>query len=210
MKQKATLLIILAVSVALMAGAYLLYDGLKDKVDANQLVTEPTVPTVPTTPTDPSNPTNSDDPSEPEEKPTIPAHLLAPDFTVYDANGNPVKLSDYFGKPIVLNFWASWCPPCKAEMPDFQEVYQEMGSQVQFLMVNTTTSDTLADAKALIQSAGYTFPVFYDTKDSASIAYSISSWPKTYFINADGQIVARANGAISKATLMQCIGMITK
>lgn len=183
---KLILVIALALFVALIAGAYLLYNGLKDKVDTNQLASQPT---------------------QDSTESTAP---MAPDFTVYDANGNPVKLSDYIGKPVVLNFWASWCPPCKAEMPDFQEVYQELGSQVQFLMVNTTVSDTLADAKAFIQSSGYTFPVFYDTKDLASIAYSISSWPNTFFINAEGQIVARASGAISKATLMQGIGMITK
>ncbi len=195
---KLILVISLSLFVALIAGAYLLYNGLKDKVDTDQLLAEPTVPT------------NATDPSEPEEEPTVPEHLRAPDFTVYDANGNPVKLSDYIGKPVVLNFWASWCPPCKSEMPDFQEVYQELGGQVQFLMVNTTVSDTMADAKAFIQSMGYTFPVFYDTQDLASIAYGINSWPNTCFINAKGQLVARANGAISKATLLKGIGMITE
>ena len=164
MKQKTTLLIILAASVLLMAGAYVLYDTLSEKVDADQLVANQ-----PSTPTDPgTQPT--EDSTQPTEDNTQPIEHLAPDFTVYDANGNPVKLSDFIGKPVVLNFWASWCPPCKSEMPDFQEVYQELGGQVQFLMVNTTVSDTMADAKAFIQSMGYTFPVFYDTQDLASIA----------------------------------------
>lgn len=204
MKQKTTLLIILAASVLLMAGAYVLYDTLSEKVDADQLVANQ-----PSAPTDPgTQPT--EDSTQPTEDNTQPIEHLAPDFTVYDANGNPVKLSDFIGKPVVLNFWASWCPPCKSEMPDFQEVYQELGGQVQFLMVNTTVSDTMADAKAFIQSMGYTFPVFYGTQDLASIAYGINSWPNTCFINAKGQLVARANGAISKATLLKGIGMITE
>ena len=204
MKQKTTLLIILAASVLLMAGAYVLYDTLSEKVDADQLVANQ-----PSAPTDPgTQPT--EDSTQPTEDNTQPIEHLAPDFTVYDANGNPVKLSDFIGKPVVLNFWASWCPPCKSEMPDFQEVYQELGDQVQFLMVNTTVSDTMADAKAFIQSMGYTFPVFYDTQDLASIAYGIETLPNTCFINAKGQLVARANGAISKATLLKGIGMITE
>ena len=218
MKQKTTLLIILAASVLLMAGAYVLYDTLSEKVDADQLVAnQPSAPTDPgTQPTEDSTQPTEDstqptgDSTQPTEDNTQPIEHLAPDFTVYDANGNPVKLSDFIGKPVVLNFWASWCPPCKSEMPDFQEVYQELGGQVQFLMVNTTVSDTMADAKAFIQSMGYTFPVFYDTQDLASIAYGINSWPNTCFINAKGQLVARANGAISKATLLKGIGMITE
>ena len=95
-------------------------------------------------------------------------------------------------------------------MPEFQEVYEELGEQIQFLMVNTTVSDTMEDAKALLQSTGYTFPVFYDTQDLASIAYGVNSWPNTYFINAKGQIIAWASGAISKTTLLKGIGMITE
>ena len=198
MKQKTTLLIILAASVLLMAGAYVLYDTLSEKVDPNQLAAD-----------QPSNPTEPQDATDPQD-PTDPQRPQAPDFTVYDENGNAVKLSDFIGKPVVLNFWASWCPPCKSEMPDFQEVYQELGGQVQFLMVNTTVSDTMEDAKALLQSTGYTFPVFYDTQDLASIAYGINTVPNTCFINAKGQLVARANGAISKATFLKGIGMITE
>ena len=133
----------------------------------------------------------------------------APDFTVYDGSGNKVNLSDYVGKPIVLNFWASWCDPCQSEMPDFHEKYLESGNKIHFLMVNMTGGrETLSSAKAFISERGYTFPVFYDTDSDAAMTYSVYSLPATYFIDAEGYLIAQATGAISADTLQRGIDMI--
>ena len=133
----------------------------------------------------------------------------APDFTVYDGSGNKVDLSDYIGKPIVLNFWASWCGPCQREMPDFHEKYQELGNEVHFLMVNMTGGrETLSSAKAFVSEKGYTFPVFYDTDSDAAMTYGVYSLPTTYFIDAEGYLIAQATGAISADTLQKGIDMI--
>ena len=134
---------------------------------------------------------------------------LAPDFTVYDAQGNEVKLSDYIGKPTVLNFWASWCGPCQMEMPDFHEKYLEIGEEVNFLMVNMTSGrETLENAQAFIEEEGYTFPVFFDTETDAAMTYSVYSLPTTYFLDAQGYLIANATGAIDADTLQRGIDLI--
>ena len=142
--------------------------------------------------------------SETEEDP-----LRAPDFTVYDRDGNQVRLSDFVGKPVVLNFWASWCGPCKREMPDFNEAHAELGEEIQFLMVNLTTMETQESAAALIDEMGYTFPVFYDLDGDAAVTYRTYSIPTTYFIDAQGRGIAQATGAIDRDTLQRGIDMIS-
>ena len=135
----------------------------------------------------------------------------APDFSVIDYDGEAVKLSDYFGTPIVLNFWASWCPPCKAEMPDFDKA-SEAHSEVRFLMVNMTDGgrETVESAKEHVESQGYGFTVLFDTEYSAAYAYGVNSLPTTFFIDSDGKLKAYANGMLDAETLERGIGMITE
>ena len=135
----------------------------------------------------------------------------APDFTVYDLEGNAHKLSDFRGKPVLLNFWASWCGPCQMEMPDFNEKYLELGEEIHFLMVNMTdgSRETVEIASEFIAQAGYEFPVFYDTDSDAAMTYGVYSLPTTYFIDAEGYAIAQATGAIDGATLQRGIDMIS-
>jgi len=192
MDKKKTFIIIALALVLLIAGASVLYHRLGEKLAPEQLaVTETTAP---------------------EETGTEPPSIPAPDFTVYDAAGNPVKLSDYFGKPIILNFWASWCGPCKMEMPDFNEKSQALEGEVQFLMINMTDGgrETVESASAFIEEQGYTFPVFFDTTSEAAYTYGAYSLPTTFFIDADGNAVAQATGAIGADVLQQGIDMIYK
>ena len=195
MNQKKTLLILVLALVVLIAGAGALYNGLSGGVDTHQLATQGETVTV-----------------EPGTVPdaTEGTPEYAPDFTVYDIDGTAYRLSDFRGKPVVLNFWASWCGPCKMEMPDFDEKAAQLEGEVRFLMVNLTdgNQETVETASAFIASQGYTFPVYYDTDQSAAYAYGVYSIPTTYFIDARGCAVAYASGAIDAAVLQQGIDMI--
>ena len=195
MNNKKVLLILVLVFVLLMGGAYVLYTQMSQGMDHPQLATQPQQ----------TQPAGASVPTETQAPP------VAPDFTVYDREGNAVKLSDYAGKPIVLNFWASWCGPCQIEMPDFQEKFEALGEDVQFLMVNMTDGarETVDIASAFIEEKGFTFPVLYDTDLDAANTYGAYSLPTTYFIDSQGSAIARATGAIDGDTLQRGIDMIT-
>ena len=139
------------------------------------------------------------------------SEYAAPDFTVIDAEGNEVRLSDYRGKPVVLNFWATWCYYCKAEMPDFDKAC-EMYPEVQFLMVNATdgVKETVQGAKEYIEQQGFTFDVFFDTEYEAVNAYYVSGLPATFFIDKEGNLVTYGRGMLDFETLQRGIGMITE
>ncbi len=192
MNSKKKILIIAVVFVLLLAGAFLLYNKLSGSVAPDQLAAE-------------DEAQNQDEESDGQQ-----AKVKAPDFVVYDKDGNKVGLSDYLGKPVVLNFWASWCGPCASEMPDFEEAYKERGDKIQFLMINLTDGyqETMESATEYIQEQGFTFPVFYDTESNAANTYATYSIPMTFFIDSEGYMVARATGALDSATLKKGLDMI--
>lgn len=194
MGNKKGIIIMVVCFVVLLAVAGLLYDKLGQGMGNQPLA---------------QNPTQQADLPEAEQE-AQPQAEMAPDFTVYDREGNPVKLSDLRGKPVVVNFWATWCGYCVSEMPEFQQVWEELGEDVHFMMVNQTdgVTETKEEAEAHLEEAGYTFPVYFDTELSASRAYSVRSLPVTYFIDAEGKGVAYAMGAIDTEVLKQGIEMV--
>ncbi len=153
--------------------------------------------------------TGNNSTTEPEQT-AEPEPILAPNFVVYDKDGNETKLSDYFGKPIVLNFWASWCPPCKSEMPHFNKVYGEVGEEITFLMVDMVDGmqETEEKGKKYIEENEFAFPVLYDLDEDAANAYGIRSIPTTILIDKDGYIVTGVEGAIDEETLLIGIDLI--
>ncbi|MBE6894045.1 MAG: TlpA family protein disulfide reductase [Ruminococcaceae bacterium] len=132
------------------------------------------------------------------------------DFTVTDIDGNSVNFFDFEGKPVIINFWASWCGPCQMEMPDFEEKYLEYGDKIHFMMINVTdgSRETVDTAKKLIAEKEYTFPVYFDTQLEASNIYGIYSLPTTLFVDAQGYGIAQATGMISGELLQKGIDMI--
>jgi len=133
-----------------------------------------------------------------------------PDFTVYDQEGNAHMLSEFRGKPVILNFWASWCGPCVGEMPEFEKAYQQYGQQIHFLMVNLTDgqAETVEKAASFIAQQGYSFPLYFDTTGQASYTYGISAIPRTFFLDARGVYVTDATGMMSEESLQQAINLI--
>lgn len=159
--------------------------------------------------TDNAHQPNVEEPTAPsvETKPKV--QMSAPDFTVIDRQGNEVKLSDYVGKPIVLNFWATWCYYCKQEMPDFNKAYKDY-PDVNFVMVNVTDGvyETVDTAKTYVDKNGFEFDILFDTEGNAVDAYEVTGYPTTYFIDASGNPVAYASGMIDYNTLVSGIDMI--
>ena len=136
----------------------------------------------------------------------------APHFTVYDAEGNEITLSALMdGKPTVLNFWASWCGPCRSEMPHIQEVYERLGGEVSFVMINMTDGqrETQESAEEYMAESGWTFPIYFDSDYDAAMTYGAYSLPQTYFIDAEGRLIAAARGSMSAEVLQSGIDMIT-
>lgn len=137
----------------------------------------------------------------------------APDFTVQDANDKTVSFSSFKGKPVVLNFWASWCPPCKAEMPDYEKMHRQYSSKgVVFMMVNMTdgSRETTATAKQFLKDNKYTFSAYFDVKSDAANTYGISSIPDSIFIDKNGNVINAYEGMIDAATMKKNIETIMK
>ena len=185
--------ILLLALVVLIAGAAFAYNTLADDVRLDDLATRETAAA-----------------EVPEGSEAAENDNLAPDFTVYDLEGNAHSLSDFRGKPVIVNFWASWCGPCKREMPDFEEKFREYGEEIQFLMVNLTdgSRETVESAQDFIDGQAYTFPVYFDTDLSGAVAYAVSSVPSTYFIDENGALVAYGKKALSAEKLQAGIDML--
>lgn len=134
----------------------------------------------------------------------------APEFTMADTEGQTLTLADFRGKPVLLNFWASWCGPCASEMPAIQSAYEQYGDQIQFVAVNMTGmgGETETSALSLIQQNNYTFPVYFDVDSSAAVAFGVTSIPQTYLIDAEGNIIGGLRGAMSDNVLAEGIQML--
>lgn len=173
MNNKVKFIILLAALVVLIGGAVLAYNILDEKFDPD---------------------TNISGDNEIEQ---------AKDFTVINGIGKEVTLSENFGKPIVVNFWATWCGPCVSELPYFEDLYEKYKDDVTFMMVNMTDGyqEKLEDVKQFMQNNSYTFPVYYDTNYSAANAYRVSSVPMSLFIEENGEIEDTHLGAMSESVL---------
>lgn len=190
MKNKGKLILLIATIAFILSGSYYLYQRLTSDISPNTAETT----------SDISVDTSGSMSSEPSKNRSVQA---APNFTVYDTDGNKVTFRSFLGKPIVVNLWASWCGPCQSELPYYQEAYEKYSKDVNFVMVDLLgdDGDNKKDAQKLISDNGYSFPVYYDNDNDATMQYSIQSIPLSCFITADGNIQNTHIGAISKENL---------
>ena len=142
-----------------------------------------------------------------EEVKTIPAI----DFTLKDQYGNTHTLSDYKGKTVFLNFWATWCSPCRAEMPDIQKLYEEFQQEEEDIVILGVAAPSLGREKSeegikgFLEENGYTYPVLMDTEAEAFQAYGINSFPTTFMIDKDGNVFGYIPGQLSEETMRDII-----
>ena len=126
------------------------------------------------------------------------------DFELEDLNGNKVALSDYKGKKVYLNFWATWCPPCKAEMPDMEKLYQET-KDTGLIMLAVNVGEDKKTVQDFITSSGYNFPVLLDVTGEVSQLYQVTGIPTSYFIDTEGYLDDGATGSVSLEAMKEFV-----
>lgn len=130
----------------------------------------------------------------------------APDFSLPTVAGEPFRLADLRGTPVVLNFWATWCPPCRAELPALKAAAERYTGQVAIVGLNQ--ADPAATVSAFVSDLGLLFPVPLDEDARVSRAYAVRSLPTTFFIDREGVIRQIQNGPLTEATLAQLLRTI--
>ncbi|WP_102344942.1 TlpA family protein disulfide reductase [Bacillus sp. Marseille-P3661] len=128
---------------------------------------------------------------------------IAPDFELKTLEGETVRLSDYRGTRVFVNFWATWCPPCRAEMPDMEKVYKEMDN-VEILAVNLTDSEQNEEVvEEFVADFGLTFPILMDRNSEVASMYRVQAYPTSYMIDSNGRIQFIAIGAMNHDLMVQ-------
>lgn len=130
--------------------------------------------------------------------------LKAPDFELENLTGEKIKLSDFQGKKVMLNFWATWCPPCKAEIPDMQKFHLEEGDDIVILAINI---DTENDVAGFAKQMNVTFPILLDKQNNVNKVYQIISIPTSYFIDEKGLIQNKHIGAMDIKAMRKFMDM---
>lgn len=126
-----------------------------------------------------------------------------PDLELESFDGGTTSLASYEGRPLIVNFWASWCGPCVAEVPDFERAHQAVGGQVAFLGIDT--QDAPKNAAKLVKETGVTYDLVRDPEARAFEAFGVIGMPTTYFVDAGGRILAQHTGALTFEAIVERI-----
>lgn len=137
--------------------------------------------------------------SSPEQSPRV--GFSAPHFELTGLDGSTYVVAGKREKPLVLNFWASWCGPCRIEAPDLREVYQKYEGEIDLYAVNMTATDSIDKATAFVEAFQLSFPIPLDADGDVSKRYQIFSIPTTFFIDRSGVIRYKINGIADRLTM---------
>ena len=130
----------------------------------------------------------------------------APDFTLSDLDGNSVSLSDYAGTPLLVNFWATWCPPCRSELPLIQQYQDQYAGD--FVVLAVDGAETAEDVRSFVEAQGYTMMFLLDTDYAVAELYQVRGFPTSVFIDADGAIQKVHIGELTEPMLIAYLDMI--
>lgn len=183
MNKKLTIVIWSIVAVAIIAAAYTFYS--KTKID-NKYIIQP-----------------QEDSQQSQSAQS--SKLMAPDFNLKDINGKTVKLSDYKGKKVILNFWAVWCKYCLMEMPDFNELNKELVKDNNAVILAVDVQETEEKVKEYLTSNNISLNVLMDTDGAVSRTYGVSGYPTTFFINKDGSLYTYIPQKTDKNTVLKIL-----
>lgn len=143
------------------------------------------------------------------ESPTI---WRGPSTTYLNADEEVIQLASNLGKPTLINIWATWCPPCRDEMPYFDTAYQEYGDEIEFVMINALNSrptETKEAALAFVDEMELTMPIYFDQNGSNQLEFTANMLPLTALLDADGEVIEVVRGQVSPAKLKQLIGKVS-
>lgn len=134
----------------------------------------------------------------------------APDFNLKDQYGVIHSLENYKGKVIFLNFWATWCPPCKKEMPDVESIYKEYGENKKDVVILGVNSEKENEVKKFLKDKGYTFPIVIDENSEVMRKYFIQAFPTSFVIDKEGNVYGYVMGGLTKEQIKQVIEEVLK
>lgn len=215
LKNKTSVIIWVVAVIAVMAAAFAYYNNNKDKAftgkspvtqgsTASQTAESSTIQT--------SDKASSQDTSGETSlsQEGSGSKVMAPDFELKDLDGNSVKLSDYRGKIVILNFWAVWCKYCKLEMPDLNELNSELEKDGKAVILAVDSQESKSTVKSYLDKNNIKLKVLLDSDGAITQTYGITGFPTTFILNTDGSVYTYIPGATDKATLLEILDKIEK
>ncbi len=217
MKRNTLTIILLVVGVLLLVGSIFLYRALTlppqtavpvgNGQSSSSIFDSSPDPAAETPATPPAAPEPSAAPTPASVTVTESPYPKATDFVFQDQYGKEYRLSDLYGKPTIINFFATWCPPCQAELPYFNEAYAIYQDQINFLVLDLVDSgsETVDNGLAFIASNGYSFPLYFDSYGEGYGIFGTGYIPVTVLLSADGGVIDTHVGGLSQQELAEMI-----